>query len=84
MIALLCIVFTVFGQENDQTLKRVATLETLVNMPSLASRINEIEPAINSGEEAQDSRSLRGPKIAVVPGKGNQRDVLSENPQELR
>jgi hypothetical protein len=82
-IALVCAVFTVFGQENDQTLKRAGTLETLVKVPSLASRINEIEPAINTGEEAQDSRSLRGPKIEVVPGKGNQRDVLSENPHEL-
>lgn len=83
LIAFVFAAFSGYSQENNSDLKRIGNLESMVQVPSLASRINELEPANIEEKEAQDGRSLRAPKKEVVPGKGNQKDVLSENPHEL-
>ena len=74
---------TVFGQENNPTLKKVGTLDAMEKIPSLASRINNLPQAILGSGEIQDGKSVRSPKVEVVPEKGNQVDYLSQNPHPL-
>ena len=80
LIAIL-IGFSIQAQNGSQGPTVVATADGHTFVPSLASRMNELTPATTKGE-AEDSRSYRW-KREIVPGKGRQQDILSQNPNEL-
>ena len=73
-------VFSVAGQEQGASVIATASGHTYV--PPLASRMNELTPARTKGE-AKDGRSHRG-RIEVVPSKGTQPDILSQDPHRLQ
>lgn len=70
------------GQEITNPLKKIGTASSMVQLPSLSSRMNLLPEAKVKGV-AQDSRGFRSPKVQVIPGKGNQIDYLSETPHIL-
>lgn len=58
---------------NSQKPFRVLQPESVTQVPSIASRINDLQAAdLSSEKEVEDSRStLRRPRVKVIPGKGS-------------
>ena len=82
---LVCLFLASLGvnaQENQGAVY-IGTADGHTYVPSLASRMNELTPyTVKAPKEAQDGRSFR-PKRNIVPGKGRQADILSQEPHEL-
>lgn len=61
----------------------IGTADTLTYVPSLASKMDELEPStLKPPREAQDGRSYKV-KRKIIPGKGRQADILSKNTHRL-
>ena len=61
----------------------VGTADSHTYVASLASRMSELTPAtVKPPREAQDGRSYRI-KREIIPGKGRQADILSQDPHRL-
>jgi hypothetical protein len=72
-----------FAQEQSQGPTYIGTADELIYVPSLSSRMDQLTPStVKPPKEAQDGRSYRV-KREIVPGKGRQPDVLSQNPHRL-
>ena len=68
------------------TLEYVGQSESMRTVPSILSRINQLEPAPDwDGTEPMDGRHIRGVKANIVPGKDPQteNDALASNPGKL-
>ncbi|MEM7084828.1 MAG: proprotein convertase P-domain-containing protein [Bacteroidota bacterium] len=74
--------FGVNAQQNQGAVY-VGTADGHTYVPSLASRMNELTPAtVKEPKEAQDGRAYHI-KREIIPGKGRQADILSQEPHEL-
>jgi len=74
--------FGVNAQEN-QGAAYIGTADGHAYVPSLASRMNELTPAtVKEPKEAQDGRAYHI-KREIVPGKGRQSDILSQEPHQM-
>lgn len=80
-LLMLCITLFGYAQQSQNKPTVVTTADGYTYVPSLASRMAELTPARTKGE-AKDSRSYRW-KREIVPGKGLQPDILSQNPHPL-
>lgn len=56
----------------------VGTADSHIYVPSLASRMDQLTPSITKQAKAQDARA-EFRKIEIVPGKGRQADIISQN-----
>ncbi|MDT0556477.1 proprotein convertase P-domain-containing protein [Patiriisocius hiemis] len=75
--------FTMIYAQQDQGATYVGTADGHTYVPSLASRMSELTPStVKPPKEAQDGRSYRI-KREVIPGKGRQTDILSQDPHRL-
>jgi len=82
MALLLLMNVGVMAQQNEGPVY-IGSADGHTYVPSLASRMNELTPStVRAPKEAQDGRSYRV-KRDIVPGKGRQGDILSENPHRL-
>lgn len=73
----------VYAQETKEGPAFIGTADDVTHVPSLASRMDQLTPStVKPPKEAQDGRSYRV-KREIVPGKGRQTDVLSQNPHRL-
>jgi hypothetical protein len=80
---LFCALTMTFAQEQKQGPSYIGTADELIYVPSLASRMDQLTPStVKPPKEAQDGRSYRV-KREIIPGKGRQPDVLSQNPHRL-
>ncbi len=89
LVVLMSLGLTTFAQNDDNqggTLEYVGQAESMRLVPSIFSRINQLEPAPDwDGSEPMDGRHIRGVKADVVPGKDPQteNDILAANPGKL-
>lgn len=75
--------FTMMYAQQNQGATYVGTADNHTYVPSLASRMSELTPStVKPPKEAQDGRSYRI-KREVIPGKGRQADILSQDPHRL-
>lgn len=80
----LCIsIFSLHGQETTQKPSYVGTATTFTHVESLASRQHELTPATIKEVEMEDGRIQRSDEN-IVPNKGRQVDLLSQNPHPLQ
>lgn len=82
LLALLSLGLSVTAQNGGQGPTYVGTPATKTYVSPIASRMAELAPATVKGE-AKDGR-YRSPKREVVPGKGTQEDVISQNPHRMQ
>lgn len=70
------------AQQNEGAVY-IGTADGHTYVPSLASRMNELTPAtVKAPKEAQDGRAYHI-KREIIPGKGRQADILSQEPHKL-
>jgi len=70
--------------QNSNNVSYVESASTFTHVNSLASRINELTPAIIEQKEMQDGIGVRRYKRNVIPNKGRQKDIFSANPHPLQ
>ena len=81
VLALLLSLFS-FSQDNDRVGPvEIGTSEQMYEVPSLASRINDLIPYVDETKEMQDGKAT---PYDIVAGKGSTgEDLLAKNPGEL-
>jgi len=78
-----CAFITLNAQEKKQGPAYIGTADSLIYVPSLASKMDKLTPSrVKPPKEAQDGRLYRN-NTYLIPGKGRQADVLSKNPHQL-
>ncbi|MDX1461581.1 MAG: GEVED domain-containing protein [Marinirhabdus sp.] len=78
---LLCFIAMSFGvTAQEQGASVIATADGHTYVSPLSTRMNQLTPATTKGE-AQDGRAYRK-RWEVVPGKGKQADILSQEPHQ--
>lgn len=84
LLLFLCGALTILNaQDTKQGPAYIGTADKLIYVPSLASKMDKLTPStVKPPKEAQDGRSYRI-KRNIVPGKGRQADILSQNPHRL-
>ncbi|NQY05429.1 MAG: hypothetical protein HRT68_04275, partial [Flavobacteriaceae bacterium] len=84
LAVLLCTTLGLNAQQQDGKVgpTYVGTATTHTYVPSLASRINELTPSTTKEAEMEDGR-VHHNKAEIVPGKGMQADILSQNRHKL-